>query len=159
EAKPPAEPAITALAAAEKPAESQTHKWEFGISIRAVGGPCAGLLGTFPVPMDWPEQQVKVVSEQISPSAQHRYRTTDGLKQMVFNVPQLSGGGSAECFVTFEITKQAQKPPVDTSKFIIPKDPPPQIKKFLAPSPQMEATNTKVRSLAREWTDEKENSW
>src|SRR5206468_8652220 len=156
EAKPPAEPAITALAAAEKPAESQTHKWEFGIAIRAVGGPCAGLLGTFPVPMDWPEQQVKIASEQISPSAQHRYRTTDGLKQMVFNVPQLSGGNSVECFITFEITKQAQKPPADPARLVIPKDPPREIKKFLAPSPLIEATNTKVRSLARELTAEKE---
>jgi hypothetical protein len=159
EAKTAAEPPVVAMPATAKSAESQTHKWEFGISIRAVGGPCAGLLGTFPVPMDWPEQQVKVASEQISPVAQHRYRATDGLKQMVFNIPQLAGGASAECFVTFEITKQAQKPPLDTAKFVVPKDPPPQIKKFLAPSPQMEATNTKVRSLAREWTADKENAW
>jgi hypothetical protein len=145
--------------AADKPAESQTHKWEFGISIRAVGGPCAGLLGTFPVPMDWPEQQVKVASEQISPAAQHRYRTTDGLKQMVFNVPQLAGGAAAECFVTFEITKQAQKPPADALRLVIPKDPPAQIKKFLAPSPGLEATNARVRSLAREMTADKENAW
>src|SRR5436309_8191820 len=77
-AQPPAPPEKPA----EKSAEAQTHKWEFGIAIRAVGGPCAGLLGTFPVPTDWPEQQVKVVAEQISPGAQHRYRNTDGLKQI-----------------------------------------------------------------------------
>src|SRR5207244_13616172 len=118
--KAAAEPAKADLPPAGKPAESQTHKWEFGIAIRAVGGPCAGLLGTFPVPMDWPEQQVKVASEQISASAQHRYRMTDGLKQMVFNVPQLPGGGSAECFITFEITKQAQKPPLDASRLVVP---------------------------------------
>jgi hypothetical protein len=145
--------------AEEKPAESQTHKWEFGIAIRAVGGPCAGLLGTFPVPMDWPEQQVKVANEQISPAAQHRYRTTDGLKQMVFNVPQLAGGASAECFVTFEITKQGQKAPSDTSRLVIPKDPPGPIKKFLAPSPLIEANNAKVRNMARELTADKENAW
>ncbi len=51
---PPAEKPPAEKPAVEKPPESQTHKWEFGISIRAVGGPCAGLLGTFPVPMDWP---------------------------------------------------------------------------------------------------------
>src|SRR5262245_20367495 len=57
-AKTSAEPEKAVLPAADKAAESQTHKWEFGIATRAVGGPCAGLLGTFPVPMDWPEQQV-----------------------------------------------------------------------------------------------------
>src|SRR5437016_4509383 len=85
-----AQPAASSPAAADKPAESQTHHWEFGTAIRAVGGPCAGLMGTFPVPIDWPEQQVKVASEQISPNVQrHSYRTADGLKQMVFEVPQL----------------------------------------------------------------------
>lgn len=158
-AKAVAEPEKAVLPAAEKPAESQTHKWEFGIAIRAVGGPCAGLLGTFPVPMDWPEQQVKVANEQISPAAQHRYRTTDGLQQMVFNVPQLAGGASAECFVTFEITKQAQKPPSDVSRFVVPKDPSPPIKKFLAPGPLIEANNAKVRNLARELTADKETAW
>src|SRR5262245_51585983 len=89
---PKAEP--PAAAASDKPVEkpseksaaAQTQKWEFGTSIRATGGPCAGLLGTFAVPDEWPEQQVKVVTEQISPSVQHRYRSTDGLKQMVFNL-------------------------------------------------------------------------
>src|SRR6185369_5102838 len=50
---------------AEKAPEVQTHKWEFGISVRAAAGPCNSILGTFPVPADWPEQQVKVVGEQI----------------------------------------------------------------------------------------------
>src|SRR6185503_9705096 len=133
EPKAAAEPAKALPPVAEQPVASETHKWEFGISIRAVGGPCAGLLGTFPVPMDWPEQQVKVASEQISPVARHQYRTTDGLKQMVFNVPQLAGGGTAECLVTFEIVKQAQKPPADTTRLVVPKDPPREIKKYLGP--------------------------
>src|SRR5258708_7146031 len=45
---------------ADKAPEVQTHKWEFGISVRAAAGPCNSILGTFPVPTDWPEQQVKV---------------------------------------------------------------------------------------------------
>lgn len=141
------------------PAESQTHKWEFGISIRAVSGPCSGIQGTFPVPSDWPEQQVKVASEQISPNVRHSYRTGDGLKQMVFEVTQLPAGGTAECFITFEITKLAQTPPKDTSRLVIPKDPPRDVKKYLNPSPLIEATNAKVRSLARELPAGKETAW
>src|SRR5689334_17816930 len=52
---------------AENAPDAQTHKWEFGISVRATAGPCNTVLGTFPVPADWPEQQVKVASQQISP--------------------------------------------------------------------------------------------
>src|SRR5262249_20745549 len=126
----PTEPAATpAPAAPPAPAdasprrlESQTHKWEFGIAVRAVGGPCIGLMGTFPVPAEWPEQQVKVVNEQITPTVQrHAYRTIEGLKQMTFEVPQLPGGSSAECFITFEITRQAQAAPRNTDNLLIPK--------------------------------------
>jgi hypothetical protein len=131
--------------------ESQTHKWEFGVSIRAVGGPCAGLFGTFPVPSDWPEQQVKIVQEEITPHVRRTsYREIDGLKQMLFDVPQLAAGETANCFITFEITKNTQQPPADTSGLVVPKDPPREVRKYLAASPQIETTNLKVKNLARE---------
>src|SRR5262245_58449147 len=73
--------------------ETKTQKWEFGVSIRAVGGPCAGLTGTFPLPANWPEQQVKVATEQITPAVKrHSMREADGLSQMLFEVPQLATG-------------------------------------------------------------------
>jgi hypothetical protein len=154
------EPAVPAAEAGAPAVESRTQKWEFGVSVRAVGGPCAGLFGTFPVPADWPEQQVKVVSEQITPTVQrHSYRSGDGLKQMVFEVPQLPAGSTAECFITFEITKRAQVPSKDTASLVISKDPPREVRKYLNPSPLIETTNTKVRSLARELPADKETAW
>jgi len=148
-----------AAAKAEAPAEVKPQKWEFGISIRAVNGPCAGLMGTFPVPMDWPEQQVKVVNEDITKVARHSYRESDGLKQMVFEVPQLGTGESATFFITLEITKQPQVPPADTASLVIPKDVPRDVRKYLLPSPLVESTSAKVRSLAKELTTGKETAW
>ena len=89
----------------------------------------------------------------------HTYRAIDGLKQMVFEVPQLPAGGTAECFLTFEITKQAQIPPRNTDNLVIPKDPPREVKKYLNPSPLIEVSNAKVRSLARELPEGKETAW
>jgi hypothetical protein len=155
-----AQDAADATKTADPPVESRAQKWEFGISIRAVGGPCAGLLGTFPVPTDWPEQQVKVASEQITPNVQrHNYRPADGLKQMVMEVPQLTAGDTAECFITFEITRQAQVPPQDTAGLVVPKNPPRELTKYLNPSPLIESTNAKVRALARELPAGKESAW
>jgi hypothetical protein len=112
------------------------------------------------VPSDWPEQQVKPAGEQISPSvARHTYRPADGLKQMVFELPQLSAGSTAECFVTFEVTKQSQLPPKNSADLVIPKDPPRDVKKWLNPSPLIESTNTKVRALSRELPAGKETAW
>lgn len=170
QAKPAEEPAKAAaepVKPTEEPAkpaeatpESQTHKWEFGISVRAIAGSCSEVHGTFPVPADWPEQQAKVINEQITPGIPpYKYRQIDGLKQVVFNASQVSAGSSVECYITFEVTKHAQLPPADTSKLVIPKNPSLDIKKFLNPSPLIEATNPKVRSLAKELTEGKETAW
>ena len=35
-------------------------KIKVGMQITAVGGPCRGIVGTVPVPTEWPEQQVRV---------------------------------------------------------------------------------------------------
>src|SRR6478736_1355831 len=154
--KPVEEPAKPAAAVPE----SQTHKWEFGISVRAIAGSCSEVHGTFPVPADWPEQQAKVISEQITPGIPpYKYRQIDGLRQVVFNAAQVGAGNSVECYITFEVTKRAQLPPADTSNLVIPKNPSQDIKKFLNPSPLIEATNPKVRSLAKEMTEGKETAW
>jgi hypothetical protein len=151
-------PAVSPAAEEARPAQ----KWEFGISIRAVNGPCVGLLGTFPIPSDWPEQQVKIVHEEISPKVtRHSYREIDGLKQMVFEAPQLARGDTATCFVTVEVVKQPQVPPAETASLTIPKekDLPRELRKYLLPSPLVESTNAKVRALAKEFTADKETAW
>jgi hypothetical protein len=140
--------------------EAKPQKWEFGVSIRAEGGPCAGLFGTVPVPADWPEQQVKIVHEEITPHVRRSsYRQIDGLKQLLFEVPQLPAGDTATCFITFEITKSMQAAPADPSGLVVPKDPPKDVRKFLGPSPQVESTNTKVKNLARELVSGKTGGW
>ena len=58
--------------------KSLTKKWQVGVKVRAVGGNVGALFGTIPVPSDWPEQQVKVVAEDVSPHVGSvTYRITD----------------------------------------------------------------------------------
>src|SRR5262249_32217276 len=83
----------------------------------------------------------------------------EGLKQMVMEVPQIGAGDTAECFITFEITRQTQVSPQDTAGLIIPKNPPRELTKYLNPSPLIESTNAKVRTLAREFTTGKDTAW
>jgi hypothetical protein len=140
--------------------KSETHKWEFGIIITAVGGPCAGLSGTVPVPQDWPEQQVKVVGEEITPAVRrHSYRTNEGLKQLLFEVPQLAAGQSATCLVTLEITRSEQLPPIDPGSLVVGKEVPRELRRYLGSSPFIESTNSKFRSLVKSLTEGQENAW
>ncbi len=147
-------------AAATPLGKSETHKWEFGIIVTAKGGPCAGLSGTVPLPQDWPEQQVKVVGEEITPAVRrHSFRTVEGLKQLVFEIPQLAAGESATCLITLEITRSEQLPPSDPAALSIVKDLPRDLRRYLGASPFIESGNSKLRSLARELTAEKVSAW
>jgi hypothetical protein len=150
----------TAGAAGATLGKAETQRWEFGVIIRSVGGPSVGLFGTFPVPADWPEQQVKVVGEQVSPNVRRTsYREADGLKQLLFDVPQLPAGETATCLLTLEVTKSTQVAPTETAGFVIPKNPPLAVRKLLGPSPFIESTNMKIKSLAKELATGKETAW
>jgi transglutaminase-like putative cysteine protease len=139
--------------------EPRPQKWEFGIAVRAIAGACSGVIGTFPVPDEWPEQTVKLASEDVTPNVRQTFRTQDGLKQAVFQAGHVPAGGEAQCYLTFEIVKRPQKPPLDKAALVIPDEPPRDVKRYLNSSPLIESTNNKVRALARELTAGKETAW
>src|SRR5262245_28893054 len=65
-----------------------TSQWRFGVVVTATGSPVSGIRATLPVPMDWPEQTVKKISEEKSPGADVSFRTLEaapgqpGVRQM-----------------------------------------------------------------------------
>ena len=140
--------------------EATTSQWRFGVTIRAVGGAATGIRATMPVPMDWPEQQVKVVREEKSPGvAGVTYATLDGgVKQMQVNIPRLAAGSEASAMLTVEVTKRQILAPALTSDYAIP-TPPGQLTKYLGKSPYIESTDPKIRSLAAELTAGKSGGW
>jgi len=137
-----------------------TQRWQVGVKITTVGGPCAGLRGTIPVPTDWPEQQVRIVDEEISPLVRRvSYRDLGGVRQMEFSVPQLPVGETATALVTFEITRSSSLPPQDTSQYEIPKTPPVAVRLDLGASPLIEGRHPAIRAKAKELVAGKESAW
>ena len=63
-----------------------------------------GIEATLPVPMDWPEQTIKKISEEKTPNVHGvTFKTLDGgVRQMVVSVPRLPAGDEASAVVTFE---------------------------------------------------------
>jgi hypothetical protein len=138
-----------------------TKKWQVGVKVRAVGGNIGPLFGTVPVPTDWPEQTVKVVAEDVSPHVNSvTYRTIDGgVKQMLFNIPQIPAMDTAKALITFEVTKRSMLAPTDPAVYVIPKSPPKDVRKFLGPSPMIEVGNAKIKTLTKELVAGKEGAW
>ena len=162
---------MTGLAAAQfkegdpkgtKTGEATVQKWQCGVIINATSGPCTGLKGYVPVPIDWPEQQVRVLEEDISPLAKINYEMVEGTSRvMTISVPQLPAGQQAKALVTFEVHRSPIIPPENTESLVLP-DPkklPREIRPFLAPSPLIETKHPKVRAAAREAIGDKAKAW
>ncbi len=142
--------------------ETRTVRWQAGMVVRAVGEPCRGLIGTVPVPIDWPEQKVRVVEEDISPNASVQYRMVEGtVKQMVVRIPFLPANEEAQAIVTFEIQRSVVLPPSETSHYRIPenRELDRQLRIYLGTSPLIESRDPRIRALAREIGADAPTAW
>lgn len=144
-----------------KPGETSVTRWQAGVTVTAASGPCQGIVATFPVPVEWPEQDVKVVAEDVSPLVKMSERFTDGVKQMVATMPMIPYGEEARALVTFEITRRAIQPPADTAVYRVPESRklPRDVRPYLAQSPGIECRNPRVVALAKELAGGKEGGW
>jgi hypothetical protein len=132
--------------------EARTAYIQFGIEITANGGPVHQLVGTVPVPMDWPEQQIRVVAEEQDDEIRRvTYRTLSGTaKQMRVELPRLDAGQTARVLVTYEIRRHIMNAPQNTDALRIPAKPDRELRVYLGPSPYIDSTHAKIRSLAKE---------
>lgn len=136
------------------------QRYEVKIRVGASGGPCKGIIGSAPVPFDWPEQQVKIVDQDVSPLVKKvDYRMLNGsAKQMLVQIPQIPAGTIAHATITFEVSRHALLPPPDTTIFQIPKKLDRSLLIFTGPSPFIEAKHPKIAKAAREALSEKESA-
>lgn len=142
--------------------QGTVQKWQFGLTVTAKEGPCSGISGYVPVPVNWPEQQVGAVNEEISPSARVRYEMADnGVRLMLIDIPQLPAGQQAKAIITYEIEKRVQKAPEDTSVYKLPNSQriPRDVRLWLAPTPLIEANTPKIKAALKEAAADKEKPW
>jgi len=142
--------------------DSQVQYWQAGMVITARSGPCRGLVGTAPLPADWPEQEAKVVEEDFSPGAKVSYRTVEGtVKQMVVEIPYLPAGQECRAVVTVEVRRHSQLAPKDTDIFVLPdkRKVPRDIRPYLGPSPGIESTSSRIKAQAKQLGADDEDAW
>ncbi len=140
---------------------SEKHYWQVGVRITAVGGPCQNLVGTLPIPTDWPGQKVRIVGEDISPAISSvKYRTLDGgVKQMVIKVARLRSGQKAHALVTVEIDRAQIAPPENPESLVLPTKLDRSLRKYLGTSPYIEVRHPEIRKFAQEHDDESLPVW
>jgi len=146
--------------AAIQMANPRTQRWQFGVVVRARGD-TNGIVATLPVPMPWPEQDVKVLAEDATPHVRSvEYRVLDkGVKQMVVTIPQLAAGEEASALLTLEITKRDIVAPQSTDQLRVPDPAPRALRTSLGPSPYIETNDRAIREAAHDVISSKQGAW
>ena len=134
-----------------------TVRIRVGAEVTANHGACRNVILMVAAPLDCPEQQVKILTEDFSSAiGSVDYRSVPGgeVKQMLITVPRLAAGATAKATVDFEVTTRPILPPEKTDDLVIPKRPPRKIRQFLGGSPFIETNHQKIRAAAKEaWAD------
>lgn len=131
-----------------------------GVRITA-GGRVTGIYATVPIPMDWPEQKVRIVDEDISPQVKKvSYRVLeDSVRQMLITIPRLNPGEKAHAILKLEVRGNAIVGPKKTDELTIPKRLAKNYRKFVGASPLIESRNRRVQNAAKEAVGDKETPW
>ncbi len=132
--------------------EADVQKWNFGLIVTAPNGSVGRLTGTTTVPMKWPEQGLKLVSQDVSPGVTVAYKSYGTATQMVVNIPRVADGEEVRAILTMEITRHTILPPNETDLYVVPdaKSLPAEVKQFLNPSPLIESNHARIKAIAEE---------
>ena len=131
---------------------------QFGMRFMSNDNFCSNLHATIPFPLNWPEQKVTILNSQIPDQMVWAFRDLPvGSKQnalarqLVMDTASLGPNNQLDLLVNVEIEKSFINPPADTSVFVIPKKPGPELKFFLGKgSPYIDHEHSDVRKAAKQ---------
>jgi len=147
--------------AGPKLGEKSAQKWKIGMVVSATGGALGRIIATTTVPIDWPEQSVKIVSQDLSPGVTISYKPYGTAKQMVVNIPRIAEENDVHAFIDVEVTRHTLLPPDETDGLVVPdaKSLPAEFKPYLSPSPLIESSHARIKAIAKQLATGQTKAW
>ncbi len=139
----------TSLLMSQSPVPEQ-QRWEFGMEISATGN-VTGLVASVPVPVEWPEQRIKIVEEQKDDGVTRMaYKNLgDQAGQLIITINRMVAGDVIRASVIMEIQKQdVARPESPESLRFATKSETRRLDKYLKPSPYIESNHRRVKEFA-----------
>jgi hypothetical protein len=141
--------------------EPDTQRWKIGMIVSASGGPVGRLTGTTTVPMKWPEQSLKLVSQDLSPGVTISYKSYGTATQMIVSIPRVADGKEVHAILTIDVTRRTLLPPDETDLYVVPdaKSLYSDFKQYLSPSPLIESSHARIKAIAKELGEGQNKAW
>lgn len=156
----------TAAQAPEAPhgvltAEPVRETWRFGVVLKGGAEASRNILVTIPLPVDWPEQKVRVVAKEASPEiSKLTVRDTQpNFQQLVGVIPSLRPDQEVTLTYDLEVTMYRIAAPSNPEKWKLPKSSMKGLRNYLEPSPGISFRDAKLRAQVKELTKDKETAW
>lgn len=132
--------------------EPTIERWQMGLEITGGPGSASGVIAMAPLPVDWPEQSIKIISEDKTDNVGRlTFKTLDNaVTQMMIPVRRLQAGEVARAVITVEVTKNWIVGPEETSNYEFAKSLDRKVRKYLAPSPFIESRDHRIEAIAKE---------
>lgn len=128
------------------------RKAELVIGVKITSsGLCQNIHATIPMPMDFPEQKVRLISKNFPATANYYVRPlSEGVQQLVIDIPNLAANSTMEATLRLEVEKAKILGPTNPESLVIPKKITKQLNQYMGNSPMIESSHQKIRKIARE---------
>lgn len=131
-------------------ADPRTYRLKVIIRVEAKEGAVKNVIATGPIPMDWPEQKVRLLSEKISPQAHVTETILKGQAALIkLQTAQIPKGGAAFVERLYEITRYRTKFSLPGEELKLPRAVPIELKEQVAGvAPGVETKSPQMIELA-----------
>ncbi len=131
-------------------ADPRTYRLKVMIRIEAPEAPVKNVIAIGPIPMDWPEQSVRLLNQKLSPTSKCSETVLKGQAAILrFQVPQIPKGGAAFVERLYEITRYRTRFLLEGEGLRMARGVPAELKdQVTGEPPGMEIKNPKMIELA-----------
>jgi hypothetical protein len=134
--------------------------WEFGLEITAAGN-LTGIAASAPIPVEFPEQRITIVSQFRSPTVGNVRMKDHGDqgRQMIVTIPSLAAGQVARATVTMRLDRYDIVPAEPAVEWQWAKPGSKAGRGFLGDSPYIETSHRRIKDLATELIQPEASPW
>ena len=136
-------------------------KWKVGIRIATGASSFNNVEFTMPIPVEWPEQTVKLLDEKVPPEmGEVKFRELNSrVKQIRTVLKTIPSRTLLEFEQTYLITIRAVEPPEDTNQLQLVKPVPKEFREYLGVSPQITHRKGKIRTTVKAIVNDIDTPW